>query len=115
MWSSISSAIRAFSEPRAAARRWRISAQWASSSMARRADSNWPISFLVRETRSSFSLVRCGILVDYPRGVWYQNQVAAGKHGGNAAGEKVMQMETAKQEPEPHRKRSHAVIRGMIC
>src|SRR5208283_4161420 len=77
MWSSISSPIRALREPRAAARRCRMSAQCASSSMACRADSNWPISFLVRETRSSFSWDKCDILVDYPRGVWYQENAAS--------------------------------------
>src|SRR5208337_4827857 len=113
MWSSISSPIRALREPRAAARRCRMSAQCASSSMACRADSNWPINFLVRETRSSFSWDKCDIVVDYPRGVWYQENVAACKHGGNTAGEKIKQMETPKQEPEPPRKRLRAMLRGL--
>src|SRR5271157_6200027 len=112
MWSSISSPIRALRDPRAAARRCRMSAQCASSSMACRVDSNWPISFLVRETRSSFSWVNCDILVDYPRGVWYQENVAACKRG-NTAGERVKQMKTPKQEPEPPRERLRAMIRDL--
>jgi hypothetical protein len=39
--------------------------------------------------------------------------VAARKHGGNTAGEKVIQMETPKQEPEPPRKRLRAMIRDL--
>src|SRR5208337_5647857 len=108
MWSSISSPIRALREPRAAARRCRMSAQCASSSMAWRADSNWPINFLVRETRSSFSWDKWDILVDYPRGVWYQEIVAARKQRGGTHEEKVNQMETRKQEPKPSPKRLRA-------
>ena len=49
-----------------------MSAPWASSPIARGANSIWPKTFLVRETMSSFSRIRCDLLVDYHRGVWYQ-------------------------------------------
>src|SRR5580700_7613832 len=72
MWSSISSPMRLLMAPRAAARRWSASAQGSSSLRARRTLSSWPMTFLVRVTRSSFSREVCDILLAYPRGVWYQ-------------------------------------------
>src|SRR2546430_9814109 len=74
MWSSISSAIRLLIAPRAAERRWRTSEQESSSLSARRALSSWPITFLVRLTRSSFSLEMCDIFLAYPIGVWFQKK-----------------------------------------
>jgi hypothetical protein len=59
--------------PRAAASRWSASAQGSSSLRARRTLSSWPMTFLVRVTRSSFSREVCDILLVYPRGVWYQS------------------------------------------
>ena len=38
-------------------------------------DSSWPITFLVRLTKSSFSLEVCDILLDYPIRVGYQIKV----------------------------------------
>src|SRR5580704_11295015 len=64
--------MRLLMAPRAAASLCSTSAQWASSSSARRADSSCPMTFLVRETSSSFSRDICDIPFDYHRGVWYQ-------------------------------------------
>src|SRR5215469_6686083 len=61
MWSSMSSPMRLLMAPRAAARRCRTSAQWASSSRAWSTDSSWPTIFLVRVTRSRRSRRRCDI------------------------------------------------------
>lgn len=55
----MSSAISALTAPRAAARRCRTSAQCSSSFRPRRTLSNWPMIFLVRLTRSSFSRETC--------------------------------------------------------
>src|SRR5712692_3222259 len=63
MWSSINSAIRLLMPPRTAERRWRIPAHDSSSLSARRTPSNWPMIFLLRFTRSSFSLEVCDILL----------------------------------------------------
>src|SRR5271169_295385 len=72
MWSSISSPIRLLMAPRAAARRCSASAQGSSSLRARSTLSSWPMTFLVRVTRSSFSREVCDIWLVYPMGVWYQ-------------------------------------------
>src|SRR5258707_15128070 len=64
--------MRLLMAPRAAERRWRTSAQGSSSFRARRALSSWPMTFLVRLTRSNFSREECDILIVYPMGVWYQ-------------------------------------------
>src|SRR5689334_2580565 len=65
--------MRELIAPRAAERRWRASAHGSSSLSARRTLSSWPITFLVRLTRSSFSREVCDILLAYPMGVWYQH------------------------------------------
>jgi hypothetical protein len=72
MWSSISSPMRLLIAPRAAARRCNASAQGSSSLSARSTLSSWPMTFLVRVTRSSFSREVCDIWLVYPMGVWYQ-------------------------------------------
>src|SRR5580704_4752413 len=72
MWSSINSPMRPLIAPRAAASRCSASAQGSSSLRARRTLSSWPMTFLVRVTRSSFSREVCDIPLAYPRGVWYQ-------------------------------------------
>jgi hypothetical protein len=41
---------------------------------ARSTLSSWPMTFLVRVTRSSFSREVWDILLAYPRGVWYQRE-----------------------------------------
>jgi hypothetical protein len=53
-------------------------------------------------------------LVDYPRGVWYQETVATRKQRGGTHEEKVNQMETPKQEPEPARNCFRAMVRDLI-
>jgi len=72
MWSSINSPMRLLMAPRAAERRCSTSAQGSSWSRARPTASSCPTIFLVRVSKSSFSLDKCDILLDYPMGVWYQ-------------------------------------------
>src|SRR5580692_941286 len=86
MWSSISSPMRLLMAPRAAARRCSTSAHRSSSLSPRRALSSWPMTFLVRVTRSSFSREVCDIFVVYPNGVWYQ--ATAAKTTTKLSGEK---------------------------
>ena len=74
MWSSMSSAMRLLMAPLAPAKRWRTSAHDSSSVSARRTDSSWPMTFLVRVTKSNFSREVCDILLDYLGGVCYQTQ-----------------------------------------
>ena len=61
---------------------WSASAQGSSSLSARKTLSSCPMTFLVRFTRSSFSLVVCDISFDYPMGVWYQdnNRIVKPRH-----------------------------------
>src|SRR5579864_5104244 len=69
----MSSPIRLLMAPRAAERRCRTSMQGSSWFRARSTPSSCPTIFLVRLTRSSFSLDKCDIGLDYPMGVWYQS------------------------------------------
>src|SRR5579863_7136198 len=71
MWSSISSPMRLLMAPRAAARRCSTSVQGSSWFKARSTASSCPTIFFVRVTRSSFSLDKWDIFLDYPMGVWY--------------------------------------------
>src|SRR5580704_5921219 len=70
--------MRLLIAPRAAARRCSASAQGSSSLRARSTLSSWPITFLVRVTRSSFSREVCDIWLVYPMGVWYQGSGRVG-------------------------------------
>src|SRR6267143_2305605 len=94
MWSSISSAMRLLMAPRAAERRCKTSAQGSSAWRARRALSSWPMIFLVRLTRSSFSHEVCDICLIYPIGVWYQGS-RLGASAFNNSGKMGMRAPTA--------------------
>src|ERR1700724_3422449 len=72
MWSSMSSPIKLLIAPRAAARRRRISEHCSSPFSPLRTDSNCPMTFFVRLTKSNFSLEVCDIFLDYPTRLGYQ-------------------------------------------
>src|ERR1700732_5582465 len=99
IWSSISSPIKLLMAPRAAARRRRTSAHGSSSFSPLRTDSSWPMTFLVRVVRSSFSLDVWDISLDYPIRVGYHGLCLP--HWGRVGDTATVYMGTRSQESEP--------------